>query len=97
MFSNGEVQDWEVHIVEGQLLTITCAVSANPSVSPGNIRWRKGQEDIGSGGTYKLSPVDRNDAGDYSCTATHQQQASGQDTPVTRSTTEPFRLVVYCE
>ncbi|XP_035660172.1 hemicentin-2-like [Branchiostoma floridae] len=53
--------------VEGDELTVVCTANANPSAT---IQWSKDGADQGQGATLTKNPVNREDAGTYTCTAT---------------------------
>ncbi|CAH1248239.1 HMCN2 [Branchiostoma lanceolatum] len=53
--------------VEGDELSVVCTADANPSAT---IQWSKDGADQGQGAALTKNPVNRNDAGTYTCTAT---------------------------
>ncbi|XP_070550543.1 cell adhesion molecule CEACAM5-like [Ptychodera flava] len=63
------VKDGQIVCKEGDGITLTCEVDANPA--PSSYTWTKDERELSSESSYNIPAVDRSDSGDYICTATN--------------------------
>ncbi|XP_070550938.1 cell adhesion molecule 4-like [Ptychodera flava] len=88
------VKDGQIVCKEGDAITLTCEVDANPA--PSSYTWTKDERELSSESSYNIPAVDRSDSGDYICTATNVYMTAQKRVIVVRlKLTSSVSMILY--